>query len=124
MKKKFSSVFYDYVWLHLDVIAIVILQFFAIRFCKEMESEIAVKVKDDSATEETQVTASVMEPKKEEKNAADSKWPVNVNETSEHVAKAEGLNSSGMAIEATENIAASKLSNPLKVPCTHAIILL
>ena len=93
-------------------ISIVILQFLAVRFSEGMEGDNAVKT-----NEEIHAEAPVVAPEKEEKNATNGETPLKAKKTSEHVAKTEGLNSSGIASGGAANVSERKLSNTSKVPC-------
>lgn len=75
-------------------------ELFVVRSSKGMESDNAVKLKDETVTEESNPEASAMAPRKEENNSANGQAPTNPNGTSELVTKAEGHNSSGVGINA------------------------
>uniref|UniRef100_A0A6N2MQB5 TPX2 C-terminal domain-containing protein n=2 Tax=Salix viminalis TaxID=40686 RepID=A0A6N2MQB5_SALVM len=77
-----------------------------------MEGDNAVKTNEETITEEIHAEAPVVAPEKEEKNATNGERPLKTKETSEHVAKTEGLNSSGIAASVSER----KLSNASKEP--------
>ncbi|KAJ6743147.1 PROTEIN WVD2-LIKE 4 [Salix viminalis] len=97
-------------------ISIVILQFLAIRFSEGMEGDNAVKTNEETITEEIHAEAPVVAPEKEEKNATNGERPLKTKETSEHVAKTEGLNSSGIASGGAASVSERKLSNASKEP--------
>lgn len=97
-------------------ISIVILQLLAIRFIEGMEGDNAVKMNEETITEEIQAEAPVVAPEKEEKNATNGDRPLKTKKTSEHVAKTEGLNSSGIASGGAASVSERKLSNASKVP--------
>lgn len=81
-----------------------------------MEGDNAVKTNEETITEEIHVEAPVVAPEKEEKKATNGERPLKANETSKHVAKTEGLNSSGIASEGAASVSERKLSNALKEP--------
>lgn len=82
-----------------------------------MEGDNAVKTNEETITEEIHVEAPVVAPEKEEKKANNGERPLKANETSKHVVKTEGHNSSGIASEGAASVSERKLSNALKVPC-------
>ncbi|KAF2289591.1 hypothetical protein GH714_037355 [Hevea brasiliensis] len=91
---------------------------FIVKYCKRMESENAVELKDDNVIEETHPEASAVVLRKEEKNAANDQEPKNANETSKHVANPDDHHSSGVAINAKANLSESKLSKSFKESAT------
>ncbi|KAJ6382387.1 hypothetical protein OIU77_030939 [Salix suchowensis] len=60
--------------------------------------------------------APVVAPEKEEKNASNGDRPLKTKKTSEHVAKTEGLNSSGIASRGAASVSERQLSNASKEP--------
>ncbi|KAF9680779.1 hypothetical protein SADUNF_Sadunf06G0157000 [Salix dunnii] len=97
-------------------ISIVILQLLAIRFSEGMEGDNAVKTNEETITEEIHAEAPVVAPEKDEKNATNGETPLKAKKTSEHVAKTEGLDSSGIASGGAANVSERKLSNASKEP--------
>ncbi|KAG6772379.1 hypothetical protein POTOM_023785 [Populus tomentosa] len=91
-------------------------KFLAVRFSEGMEGDNAVKTNEETITEEIHVEAPVVAPEKEEKKATNGERPLKANETSKHVAKTEGLNSSGIASRGAASVSERKLSNALKEP--------
>lgn len=84
-----------------------------------MESGNGVTLKDETIViTKTQVEGSALKAKKEEQTAGNDEEASNVNEISQHVAKSEALSSSGTTTEAAVTVSESKISKPLKVPCT------
>lgn len=60
---------------------------------------------------------SALEVNKEKQNSDSGDEASNLKETSKHVAKAEGLSSSGKETEAAVNVSANKITKRLKVQC-------
>lgn len=84
-----------------------------------MASENGITVEDESIViKKVDVEQSDMESKKEEHNSDSGEKVLNESEPSETVAKAEGLNSSGVKAEAAIDVTESKISKPFKVSCT------
>ncbi|XP_011047144.1 PREDICTED: uncharacterized protein LOC105141583 [Populus euphratica] len=81
-----------------------------------MEGDNAVKTNEETIADKIHAEAPVVAPEKEEKNATNGERPLKANETSKHVAKTEGLNSSGIASEGAASVSERKLSNALKEP--------
>ncbi|KAJ6698482.1 PROTEIN WVD2-LIKE 4 [Salix purpurea] len=81
-----------------------------------MEGDNAVKTNEEIITEEIHAEAPVVAPEKEEKNATNGERPLKTKKTSEHVAKTEGLNSSGIASGGAASVSERKLSNASKEP--------
>ena len=80
-----------------------------------MESESGVTVEEERiVSERTDVEESAIEAKKEERNAdINGEGASNLKEASK-----QGTKSEGMASKAATNVSKSKISKPLKVPCT------
>ncbi|KAJ6361955.1 hypothetical protein OIU78_002376 [Salix suchowensis] len=81
-----------------------------------MEGDNAVKTNEETITEEIHAEAPVVAPEKEEKNASNGDRPLKTKKTSEHVAKTEGLNSSGIASRGAASVSERQLSNASKEP--------
>lgn len=80
-----------------------------------MASENGITVEDESIViKKVDVEQSDMESKKEEHNSDSGEKVLNESEPSETVAKAEGLNSSGVKAEAAIDCTESKISKPFK----------
>lgn len=80
-----------------------------------MESENGITMEDKrNLGAKTYVEGSALEIDKEKQNADNGDKASNLKETSKHVAKAEGLSSSGKETEAAVNVSANKITKRLK----------
>lgn len=84
-----------------------------------MESENGITMEDKrNLSAKTHVGGSALEINKEKQNSDSGDEASNLKETSKHVAKAEGLSSSGKETEAAVNVSANKITKRLKESLT------
>lgn len=81
-----------------------------------MESENGITMEDKrNLSAKTHVGGSALKINKEKQNSDSGDEASNLKETSKHVAKAEGLSSSGKETEAAVNVSANKITKRSKV---------